>query len=318
MIGGDGWSPRRWVLLDGNRFAVTALILVLVFLTLGPVGHLLTTPTGEVAHNPRPLLTTLLSGIFLLVSIVVSINSLVVSQEQTPLGQQRDRIQRVGQFRRDLEETVDEPISPTEPSRLLQILTGSVVKHLQELADQMEDSSDEVQAALSTYISETTDRTSAVSEHLESATGTVDLMVASMDYQYSRQATELRRIRTEYADEFSPEATETIDTILDTMEYIATAREYFKTLYFEQEFARLSKYLVYVSLAAMVLVAFTIVHLGALPEVHPLITAIQAVALAPFALLSAYVVRVATIANQTRADGEFAFRSVTNGEDGEK
>jgi uncharacterized membrane protein len=44
--------------------------------------------------------STLLSGTFLVFSIVVSVSTLVVSQQQDPLAQQFGRIQSVVTFRR--------------------------------------------------------------------------------------------------------------------------------------------------------------------------------------------------------------------------
>ena len=73
---------RRWLLLDGRRSFVTAVLLLVLYVFLGPVGHYLVAFGGtglSEAHTLSPLFTTQLSGVFLLVSIVVSINSLFVS-----------------------------------------------------------------------------------------------------------------------------------------------------------------------------------------------------------------------------------------------
>jgi hypothetical protein len=227
-----------------------------------------------------------------------------ISQEQTPLERQREQIRGVGQFREAVEELVDEPISPTEPSRLLGLLTGTIVTRLQTLRNSIEDAS--VQANVDAYLRETAERTSRVNEQLDSATGTLDVVTATMDYGYAKQANGLRRLRSDHGDDLPGEASTAIDDLLDTLEHFATAREYFKTLYFRREFAALSTHLIYVSLAAILVLMLVIVHSESLPMTHLLVTTVQTVALAPFALLSTYVVRAATVVRRTRADGQFA------------
>jgi hypothetical protein len=304
---------RRWFLLTGDRWHVTATILVAVYVGLGPIGHALA-PLGADTFGPdavRPLLTTLLSGSFLLVSIVVSINSLFVSQEQTPLGRQFDRIRDVGEFRRDIESLIDTPISPAEPARFLRLLTGSILARAQTIDDELDGSvalgeasaRTALRSGVESYVAHLAAETRAVSSTLDDADDTFDLVVATMDYDYSRQANDLRRLRSEH--DLPAEAEERIQSILDLLQYFATAREYFKTLYFGREFADLSNALLLVSIPTIGLVAFVLLHLNSFGDLHAVVTLVTTLALAPFALLSAYVVRVGTIARRTRASGQF-------------
>lgn len=301
-----GERLRRWFLLDGNRLSVAAALLAVSFLMLGPVGHLLA--TGRLgllapAHDPSTLLIPLLSGVFLLVSIVVSINSLYISQEQTPLGQQREEIEGVGRFREDVEAVVDEPISTAEPNRLLTLLSASVVSGLQSLRELAGDA--DVQADIDDYLEETAARNGVLNERLDAAEGVLDVVTATMDYQYGRQASGLRRLRSDHGEALPDEAVSVIGELLEALEQFAAAREYFKTVYFRGEFATLSTHLTYVSLGAILVLMFAIVHTESVLTVHAWVTLVQTVALAPFAVLSAYVVRAATVVRRTRASGQF-------------
>ncbi|MFC5367089.1 hypothetical protein [Salinirubrum litoreum] len=304
---------RRWFLLTGDRWYVTAVILLAIFVGLGPVGHALV-PVGPDTFGPnavRPLLTTLLSGSFLLVSIVVSINSLFVSQEQTPLGRQFDRIRDVGEFRRDIESLIDTPISPAEPARFLRLLTGSILARAQLIDEDIDESvalgdaaaRTALRSGVDSYVTHLAEETRVVSSALDDADSTFELVVATMDYDYSRQANDLRRLRSGH--DLPEEAEARIQSILDLLQYFATAREYFKTLYFGREFADLSNGLLLVSLPTIALVAFVLLHLNSFGDLHAVATLVTTVALAPFALLAAYVVRVGTIARRTRASGQF-------------
>ena len=67
----------------------------------------------------------------------------------------------------------------------------------------------------------------------------------------------------------------------------------------------LSNGLLLVSIPTIGLVAFVLLHLNSFADLHTVATLVTTVALAPFALLSAYVVRVGTIARRTRASWQF-------------
>jgi hypothetical protein len=299
---------RQWVWLEGSRLVLTALVLAGVFLLLGPVSHLFIPETANAlteANVTTPLLSTLLSGVFLLVSIVVSINALFVTREQVPLGQQSERLDAVSQFRDELSALVGETVTPADPARLVQSITGTVVTNLQTVRERMDDRDTEAIAEIERLLDDVATETSRVNERMHAAETPLDVVVATLDYDYGRQADELRRVRAEHGDALDAEARETIDTTLELLRHSVAAREYFKTLYFTREFARLSNYLVYVSFGAILVVSFTLTHAPVLPDAHVLLTAVHTVALAPFVLLSTYVVRVGTIATRTRAAGEF-------------
>lgn len=303
---------RRWLLLDGRRSLVTAVLLLALYAFLGPVSHYLVALGGaglSDAHTLSPLFSTQLSGVFLLVSIVVSINSLFVSNEQQPLGQQLDRIQEVGSFRRELESATDTAISPTEPDRFLTVLTRTVLTQVQTLEDQLADADAELQADVERFLEGVTDQTRELGDRLADADDTFGIVRATLYYDYGRMGHDLRRIRTEY--DLPADAVDTIDTLLDLLEYFATAREYFKSLYFGREFAALSKGLLFVSIPVIALLSFVLMHLNELPAVHVLVVGAHTVGYAPFALLAAYVVRVTTVSQRTGAAGQFVVDTST-------
>jgi hypothetical protein len=303
-----GGRLRDWVLLDGNRMAVTAVFLLTVFAVLGPAGHVVAHSVGDGlsdTHTLSPLFTTQLSGVFLLVSIVVSINSLFVSNEQMPLGRQLDRIRNIGQFRRDLESAADTTISPTEPDRFLTVLTGTVLTRVQTLEDQLEHADADLQADVTAFLEDVTAQTRRVRDQVEHTDGTFGIVRATMYYDYATMGHDLRRIRREYDEDLPDDARDTVSELLDLLEYFATAREYFKTLYFEREFAALSKGLLYVSIPVIPMLAFVLMHLGDLPDSQTLVAGVHTLGYTPFGLLAAYVLRVATVSQWSGAAGQF-------------
>jgi hypothetical protein len=87
--------------------AVFALT-VLAVSVLTPGTELLVPDRGNVST----LLSTLLSGIILHLSIVVSVASLLVSHELSRLGRQRERIEEAHEFCEQTEALLDRGVSP--------------------------------------------------------------------------------------------------------------------------------------------------------------------------------------------------------------
>ena len=109
----------RAVLLEADRLVVTFALSGAVFLFLLVAGVLWPFEMQDLLTETRAVQTlfnTLLSGTILLVSIVVSINSIVISQELGPLRSQYDRIDDTLAFQSEVEEFAAAGISPRNPS----------------------------------------------------------------------------------------------------------------------------------------------------------------------------------------------------------
>ena len=108
-----------------------------------------------------------------------------------------------------------------------------------------------------------------------------------------------------YADELSDDSESKFENLIRAFELITTGRHFFKTLYYRREFSMLSRTLLFVSLPAILVTAVTILAINAniLPQISvlglsPLLIFVAAtftIALAPFIILTAYMLRVATV-----------------------
>ncbi len=299
-------SFTRWVLLTGDRRAVAAALLAALAVLFGPVGHLVTLGGG--GHETTvPLVSTLLSGNFVLVSIVVSVNSVFVSGEQSPLGQQFGRIRDTAEFRRQLESVVEADHVPADPEGFLQVLTGDIVERGQRLQDDVPPADVDVRADLDGYLDRLGTASGDMNARLRNVERPLEAVLATMHFDYARQVEDLQRLRADHGDDLPEAAATTLEEMLDLLEYFAVARAYFKSLYLRREFASLSTNLVYVAVPSIAAVSFFLLHFSQLPSTHALVVAVHVVALAPFALLSAYVVRVAAISRRTESPGHFVF-----------
>lgn len=312
---------KRWLLLDGNRRVVAAALLAVVFGALVALGvvwpvemHQLLAETTTV----QALFNTLLSGTIVLVSVVVSINWIVLSQDLTPLGEQRERIENSLEFRRATEDSLGVTVSPAEPARFLRATLDAIRESAASLRDRVGDAGapadlrDDVDA----FVAALDDQARQVDETLADASpGSSSALLAGLDYDYSRHIYDARRLQNEHADALPDDTIAAVDSLVDGLTFYGTAREYFKTLFYMREFATLSRTLLFVSLPAIVFNSYVLLSINAqqFPEVSVLgisplmafVSAAYTVALAPFVVLTAYVLRPATVAIRTLATGPF-------------
>lgn len=300
---------REWLLLRGDRRVVALATLLLGFFVIGPLGHAALPHISDSFAQDHPtvvtLVSALLSGTFFLFSIVVSVNTLFVSQQQNPLGQQFGRVQSVVEFRRSLEDVVDADHVPAEPDALLRLLSGEILERAHHLDDELATADFELRGELKDYVSSLAEETGEMNEQLADAQTTFGFVRAMMDYNHDRQINDLRYLRAEYGEELTDATEHRIEEMLRLLQYFATAREYFKTLYTRREFANLSRDLVFTTVPSVALVASFLHYLDHIPDSHILVTAIEAVAFAPFMLVASYILRVAIVSKHTQAAGQF-------------
>jgi len=127
----------RWMLLEGNRIAVAGVLLTFVYVSLLSVGILwpfeiqvLLTEASTVEN----ILETFLSGIILLVSIVVSINSIVLSQDMTSVDEQERRIRGTGEFWQDVNELTESTECQSDLKNFLEAITTMIKKNAESVA----------------------------------------------------------------------------------------------------------------------------------------------------------------------------------------
>ena len=311
---------KRWLLLDGDRRLVSAMLVGSVFCTLLVLSQLWPIEMRVLLDETtmiQTLFDTLLAGTILLVSIVVSINSVVLSQELVSLGDQHERVETTMEFRKSIEELSDENVSPSEPGRFIHIMLIAIQRQAEALVEAAGDNPDhDLGADLERFVDGIQTDVDEVNQTLQGVqSGTSDELLAGLNYSCSQQINAARRLQIAYEDTLSDREHAAIDRLVDTLTYFTTGREYFKTLYYKQEFANLSTALLYVSLPVIVFISYVLLALdtGLFPEVSlagisPLVVFVSfayAVALAPYVVLTSYVIRSATVSKRTLAAGPF-------------
>ncbi|UPW02371.1 hypothetical protein M0R88_03430 [Halorussus gelatinilyticus] len=320
----DESSWKLWLLMEANRWVVASVLLVGVFVALVAIGVLDPSPLQRSVAQSDPtetlfqaFVTVIITG----VTLVVTLNQLVLSQELGPVGDQRGRMEGAMEFRQDVEEVLDSPVSPPEPASFLQALIDETRSRANELADAVSDSRDEdLRDVVEDYVDALEENANEVSDQLDEAEfGSYDLLSAVLDFNYSWKIFVARRLHNEQGDALTDETEDAFDDLVEVLSFFGPAREHFKTLYFQWELVNLSRAMLYSAVPALVVAASMIIYYDA--EALPgatlgisndiLVTSFATtVAIVPFMLLLSYILRIATVAKRTLSIGPFVLRGV--------
>jgi hypothetical protein len=315
---------RRWFLLAGSRWAIVGSLVVSFFL-----GSLLLGVTNVIGIQESDFVTTMFStiiaGLFSFVPIVVSVNNVALGRMFDGPDALRERVDGVRAFRNRVETMApDVVVSPTDPAGFLSVLAGTLLERTDRLAETvaMADSAatrdrgaragpdDRTATELSAFGDAVGRVAAELRDELDGTDPPVfDLLLTTMNDDYSQLVNEARSLRHRVED---PEVAAALADLGETLTALDVARQYFKTLYLQDELARLSRLVAYSGITAFLSSTLVImIYASGYPPVQHetplllLVTLSLAVAFAPFAILFAYVVRLATVVKRTAAPGAF-------------
>lgn len=295
-----------------------ALLIFGVFVLGGTFFHRYLLADAQTADTIETVFSTMLSAIITGVTLVLTISQIVISQENGPLGDQRERLSNTMDFREYTEELTGAP-SPADPSAFLRaiILEGKV--KAEDLRDSVAESdNDDLRGEVDEFTNSMIDNAETVSRELDGKSfGTFAVLSAALDYNYAWKVFQTERLADEHGDSMSAETFETLDELKTLLTMFGPAREHIKTLYFEWELISLSQMILYLSVPALIVAGFMTTFLGGSSlsgvvlgiSVLVWVTSIAfAVTCLPFLLLISYIARIATVAKRTVAIGPFILR----------
>lgn len=310
-------TAAMYLLLDADRRLVTGIILAFVF--LGIVAASFIIPDASVAlRTDDPVETAFQAFIGATVTgvtVVLTLNQLVLSQELGAVGDQRERMDGAMSFRDDVASLLGET-PPTEPSAFLQAL-------IEEIGDRaVAVQSSGPPENLGAMLDSTARNAETVAKRLDGATfGEFDVVRSALDFNYSWKLYVAQRTLADV----STETQEPLEELIAALRMFGPAREHFKTLYFQAELIDLSRTVSYTAVPSLVVSVVVLLfvdlesYTGAIAGVDTgvLLLAIAiAVAVAPFAVLLAYVLRIATVTGRTLSIGPFILRETDRDTDG--
>lgn len=305
---------KLWLLMNADRRLVAALIFGVLFVALY-AGTLLYPDAaaglraGDAFETTfQGMLTATITG----VTLVLTLNQLVLSQELGAVGDQRERMDGAVSFRSDAAELLDAPVAPARPAQFLRAFVQVAGDQARALRDSVPDDHPAADA-IADLTDSLTDNAEQVASSLDGATfGEFDVVAGALDFNYSWKVFAAQRIEAEHGDTLDSETRETLSSLTETLKLFGPAREHFKTLYFQWELIHLSRSILLVSLPALgvslfMLSAFQPSMTGdaLLPVVY---VGTSLLALTPFFVLLSYVLRIATVTKHTLSIGPFILR----------
>jgi hypothetical protein len=268
----------------------------------------------------------LLTSIITAVTLVLTLSQLVLSQEQGPVGDQRERMEGAMAFRKDVEDVIKEPVSPAQPSAFLRSLVKLTKRHTDALQDVIADIDDDnLNDQVAAFTENVKGNADAVENGLKDAQfGEFDVVFSALNYNYSWKLYAARRICAENEDVLTEEARAAFDELINALELFGPAREHFKTLYFQWALIDLSRKMLYASIPALLTAVAGILYLepalfpGTVFGVRTLVVVVSAgvaVSLLPFAFLLSYILRIVTVTKRTLSIGPFILRETDRSRD---
>lgn len=308
---GIGKRLAFWVLLKGNRLAVAG---GLVFVSIMILWSLIAAGVLAVgAHSSAATLfaSGLTAGVVTLITIALSVNQLILSRVFGSPNGLTDRIDATRMFRDNVEDLASKPSSPNDPAAFLMLLGRTLADRsgaLEETsAESVWSAPDETMSA----IRDVTTYGENIADELHEEADIVDVLNVVLGNQYAVNMTAVRHLRDSHGASLPEDVQADFDAVEELLESLAVARQFFKTLSLQQDFARLSRYLIYSGLVALLsTISLTLIYQTNSVTIPP--TYVPAVvviglgfAVVPFAVFTAFLLRAATIAERTVSVGPF-------------
>jgi hypothetical protein len=249
---------KRWFLIDANRWVVVGFLGSVTFAltvavgTFGPVSAQRFLTQGV---SPAAVLVELMKTVVSVVTIVLSINQLLLSPELGPVSDQRGRLEDTMELRRRSEGVLDDTVSPLSPGQYLDDLVSGLRERAESLGERI-DGGPDLQSDLREFVISLEADATDVNESLADAKfGDFEAVAAVMNLDTSEKKRRLRRIRKEHGEQLDDEK-EALVEIVDAIELFVTARGYLKTTYIRTEFINFSRALLYVGLPSLLLALY--------------------------------------------------------------
>lgn len=298
---------REWFLLNGRRHLVFVVALVALFWTFTLLVMSGLVPLG----STQPLFYLfggLISGNLTVITVVVAINQLLLSQEFYTPNELESQMEGIVDYREGIRDAVDQ-VPPVEPLGFLRLLVESSREEAQSLGGlAFTEAGGELHDELEPIVTDLTAKADEVDALLQrSDPSTFDVLSTTLATNYSKGVNRLRRILYRH-DRLPEDVAGSIETLIHHLEDIDVARQYFKTIYLQEELASLSKQLFYVGLASLAVVSTGLLLLtsSAGASVPPrqfalVVPGLITAGFAPITLLFVYILRIATVSKRTAA-----------------
>lgn len=206
---------------------------------------------------------------------------------------------------------------PAEPSAFFQAMISEMADRAEAVRATVDNDTE-----LAGILDNTIRNADRVVDRLEGRTfGEFGVVRAALDFNYSWK---LYAVRRALGGELSAETRDALEALEDALCLFGPSREHFKTLYIQSALIEVSQLMLYTAIPSLVVAVSVLLFvepgtytgdvLGIDTSVV-LIGAAVAISIMSFAVLLAYVIRIATVAGRTLSIGPFILRETKHDPD---
>lgn len=302
---------KFWLLLGGSRTTVASGI-TLVF--VGAIWILLRMGVihiGADSSAPSLFASGLTAGVVTLVTIALSVNQLILSRVFGSPNGLVDRLEGSRSFRDGVEDVAGVSASPNDPAAFLALVGEAIDERAAALERSIGESSWSASEETMDSIRDLGAYGADIDKELDVHDEVVGVLDVVLGTSYARNLAVVNRLRNRHGESAPEDIQAEFEAVSELLESVAVARQFFKTLLLQQDFARLSRYMVYSGLVALLsVITMTLIFrtnavtipARILPEFA---TVGFALIVAPIALFTSFILRAATIAEKTVSVGPF-------------
>ncbi len=300
-----------WVLLEGDRrviAGVATLAVVALFAALISAGVLAVGPNSSAATVFGSGLT---SGVVTVVTIALSINQLILSRVFGTPDVLSDRLDAARDLRRNVERLAKKPSSPSDPAAFLSTVARALSDRASDLLGSEESDDWRLPGDVTAALRDFNSYGQSIDGSMDDDTTVTDALGSLLGPEYALNMTAVHQLQTEHRASLPAAARTELEAIEELLESIAIVRQFYKTIALQQDFAILSRLIVYSGLLALLTtVSLTLLYrTGSATLASGTLLVVVSVGLgvivSPLALFAAYILRAATIARQTVSVGPF-------------
>lgn len=309
--GDPGRGVADWFLIHGDRRAVAATVVLVVVAVVG-----LLVGAGVLAVGPDGYVATLFgsgitAGLVTLLTVALSINQLILSRVFGSPDSLRDRLDGARELRHAVEEVAGEPASPSDPGEFLSLLARALRDRATALETAIGSSAWQPPTEVERTVRGVAEYGAFIDDRASGSTKIVEVLEVILGTRYAEYLVAVHRLQGAHAASLPEEALTEARAVETLLEWLAVTRQFVKTITLQQDFANLSRLIVYSGLVALLIaVAMTLVYrtgsVGVPADLLPLVVTLgTGVVVSPLALFVAYLLRAATIAHRTVSVGPF-------------